>query len=251
MENKIRFFKRIPVGALGTNCYIVSGGGENAAVIDPGADFGRIQAVLDGNHLRAETVLLTHGHFDHHRAAKQFQAVGAKIYMHAADEQKIAYAPRTVKPILFKPDGYVCDNAAILNAGSERNCVQTRRGERKIRSLFPINEEFSVEAATQYQRNLSALETAGLRFTVIHTPGHTPGGVCYYLDADGILFSGDTLFHGDVGRTDFEGGDFGQLKESILNKLYALPDNTVVYPGHGEETTVGEEKRYNECVRQG
>ena len=195
----IIFFKRIPVGFLGTNCYIISGDNKNAVVIDPGADFDKLKAALETNGLTAAAALLTHGHFDHHRAAKKFQETGVKIYLHRADEGLISYAPRTITPILFTPDVYIQDG--------------------------------------------QVLELAGLDIRVIHTPGHTAGGVCYYVG--GLLFSGDTLFHGDTGRTDLRGGSFAQIKDSVVNRLFVLPDETKVYPGHEEETTIGEEKQWN------
>lgn len=194
MESKIAFFKRAPVGFLGANCYIVSGGGGLAAVIDPGADYGGLKSLLDVNGLKAEAVLLTHGHSDHLGAAKKFQDAGVKIYMHGADAGMIRD---------FGADAYVSD------------------GE--------------------------VLDIAGMSITVIHTPGHTKGGVCYYTC--GTLFSGDTLFHGDIGRTDLPGGDPGQIEASIRDKLYTLPDDTKVFPGHEEETTIGEEKQCNQYVR--
>ncbi|MDR0856692.1 MAG: MBL fold metallo-hydrolase [Clostridiales bacterium] len=91
------------------------------------------------------------------------------------------------------------------------------------------------------------LSLAGLTITVIHTPGHSPGGVCYLIENH--LFSGDTLFHTDIGRTDFTYGDEALLKAGIREKLYRLPDDTVVYPGHEEQTTIGEEKRNNLCCK--
>jgi len=201
--NDITFFKRIPVGFIRANCYIISGDKTNAVLIDPGGDYEKLKTVLDGSNLRAEAVLLTHGHYDHHRAAKQFQDAGAKIYMHAADREIIPYIHGFVKPVMFEPDFDVSD------------------GE--------------------------TLSLAGLEIKVMHTPGHSKGGVCYYIN--NVLFTGDTLFHGDVGRTDLPGGNAAALRESIRKKLYALPDDTVVYPGHEEETTIGEEKRFNNYVR--
>lgn len=195
----------MPVGPLGTNCYILSGDNETAAVIDPGADYRRIDTVLTGNGLRPAAVLLTHGHFDHQGAAKAFQDAGVKIYMNRADESYIHKAPHFIKPAIFKPDVYPEDGGI--------------------------------------------LEIAGLKIEVIFTPGHTPGGVCFYTG--GLLMSGDTLFYRDVGTTELEGGDFEALQNSILTRLYTLPGDTRVYPGHGEETTIGEEMRLNHYVRAG
>lgn len=194
MNGKITFFKRVPAGFLGANCYMLAGAGNSAAVIDPGADYEKLKEALEGNGFKAEAVLLTHGHFDHCGAAKKFQDAGARICMHKADAEMIRD---------FKADVYVSDG--------------------------------------------DVLNVAGLSIKVMHTPGHSLGGVCYYTD--GTLFSGDTLFHGDVGRTDLKGGDFGQIKKSIQEKLYTLPDDTKVYPGHEEETTTGEEKRGNHYVK--
>jgi glyoxylase-like metal-dependent hydrolase (beta-lactamase superfamily II) len=89
------------------------------------------------------------------------------------------------------------------------------------------------------------IDKAGIRLRVIHTPGHTPGGICLYSEKDGVIFVGDTLFAGSIGRTDFPNGDMRQLIEGIKHKLLVLPDDTVVYPGHGPETTIGREKTDN------
>ena len=89
------------------------------------------------------------------------------------------------------------------------------------------------------------INEAGIRFLVRHTPGHTPGGICLYSEPDGVLFSGDTLFAGGIGRTDFPGGSMEQLLAGIRDKLLVLPDQTVVYPGHGGRTTIAREKRCN------
>ncbi len=191
----------VSVGFLCANCYLAGKKGQ-AVIIDPGANFGKIKAALEKNGLTAAAVLLTHGHFDHHGAAKKFQDAGLKIYMHAADEILIARPPAK-RGDAFKPDIYVSDGDII--------------------------------------------QEPGLGIRVITAPGHSMGGVCYYTE--GKLFSGDTLFLGDVGRTDLYGGDFNALKSSIINKLYALPDETEVYPGHGGATTIGREKKNNSYVR--
>ncbi len=93
------------------------------------------------------------------------------------------------------------------------------------------------------------VEEAGIKLKVLHTPGHTPGGICLYAESEGLVFAGDTLFADSVGRTDFPGGDMDQLIDGIRTKLFTLPDQTVVYPGHGMRTTIGREKRANPFVR--
>ena len=95
------------------------------------------------------------------------------------------------------------------------------------------------------------IEQAGIRFDVLHTPGHTPGGICLYAGQDGLVFAGDTLFADSVGRTDFPGGDMDQLIAGIRAKLLVLPDATAVYPGHGMRTTIGRERRANPFLAQG
>ena len=100
-------------------------------------------------------------------------------------------------------------------------------------------------SADVWVKDGQVIEAAGLRFRVFATPGHTPGGCCYYNQEAGVLFSGDTLFAGSVGRTDFPGGSMGELVRSVKEKLAVLPEETVVYPGHMETTTIGAERRYN------
>jgi len=93
------------------------------------------------------------------------------------------------------------------------------------------------------------IEFAGISLTVIHTPGHTPGGICLYCQDEGVVFAGDTLFAESIGRTDFPGGSMSQLAESVRTRLFVLPDATRVYPGHGPDTTIGHEKKFNPFVK--
>lgn len=158
---------------------------------------------------KIKAVLLTHGHFDHTGAVNKFQKDGAEVYVSKNEEHMLS-------------DGY--------------SCLAEPFG-------FPFNK---IQADHIFDDG-DILEIANMTFKVILTPGHTTGSVCFL--ADDILFSGDTLFQGSVGRWDFPGGDFEVLTSSIKEKLYALPENTVVYAGHGGETTIGEEKMSNPFVR--
>ena len=194
-------FITLVTGMLQNNCYILSGDGKNAVIIDPAGNYPKISGTLKDAGLSPAYVLLTHGHFDHIGAVKQLQDGGAQVYLHRSDVDKIgARGFGRVEP--FVPD---CD----LSDGQ-------------------------------------ILKLAGLEITVIHTPGHTSGGICFLTN--GLLFSGDTLFHGDVGRTDLPSGNYEQLIRSIKEKLFILPPETKVYPGHAESTTIGEETRNNNCV---
>jgi glyoxylase-like metal-dependent hydrolase (beta-lactamase superfamily II) len=115
-------------------------------------------------------------------------------------------------------------------------------------SLF-VGMVFTTGPAEVLLEDGETVAQAGVTLQVLHTPGHTPGGICLYAQQEGLVFAGDTLFAGSVGRTDFPGGDMDQLIEGIRTKLFTLPDATVVYPGHGMRTTIGREKRNNPYVR--
>jgi len=184
----------IVIGPLQNNCYILSGDGKNAVIIDAPGNFTKIEEALKEAGLSPAYVLLTHGHFDHVGAAKRLQGAGAKIYLHPDDTDMTGSGLWRVKS--FSPDFAMSDG--------------------------------------------QALNLAGLKITVIHTPGHTSGGVCFLTS--GMLFSGDTLFCGGIGRTDLPSGNHAQLKSSIKEKLFTLPPETEVFPGHGEKTSIGNEK---------
>lgn len=179
-------------------------------VIDPGGEADRILLSLAESKLKVKYIINTHGHFDHVSAnGKMKEAIGADILIHSLDA-----------PML----GMLSSNAAVFG--------------------------ISVENSPPCDRTIEEDETVSfgdITFKVIHTPGHTPGGISLYTD--GFVFVGDTLFSGSIGRTDFPGGEFDTLISSIQTKLFKLEDNVRVFSGHGPETTIGKEKRFNPFVR--
>lgn len=188
----------------------------NCYILSVGSDAVVIDAgdeyekiIKAANGKNIKAVLLTHGHFDHTGAVNELQKNGAKVYISKNEEYMLS-------------DSYSCLSAPFG---------------------FPFNE---IKADFTFNDG-DILDLCGMNFKVILTPGHTTGSACFLVDD--VLFSGDTLFYRSIGRTDFPGGDFEVISKNIREKLYTLPENTVVYAGHGEETTIGEEKRSNPFVR--
>lgn len=199
---------RMTLGACATNCYFLyREESQRIVFIDPADRGADIYAALSQKGFTVEAILLTHGHFDHiWGAAKLRELTGAKIY--ALEAEKV-----------------VCQDPYVN--------VSAQMGRKAV-----IDPD---EWLTDGQE----LQMADLAIKVIATPGHTIGSACYYVQEAGILVAGDTLFAGSVGRTDFPTGSMSKLVRSVKEKLFVLPEDTRVYPGHGDSTTIGEEKRYN------
>lgn len=196
----------IPVGPLQANCYLIWDDAARACAVDPGGEPERLAKMVKDNGLTLEAILVTHGHFDHVEGVSGLaEATGATVY-----------CSETVAPVLV---------------GAE-DCSA---------SGLPVPSTSST--AVDIVRDGSVVEVGTLVAKVITTPGHTPGDVTYEID--GALFCGDLLFHGSVGRTDFPGGDFGDLLTSVRRLADIYPPETRVYPGHMEATTLGQELRHN------
>lgn len=200
-----------PVGPLGCNCSIVADPRtQKAVVVDPGGDFDRIRELLDAERLQVVSIVHTHTHIDHVGATAPLAAwSGASPLIHEAD--RFLYRMLPVQAVLLGvPVPETCDVEGTLTEG------------------------FSVHAGD-------------LELGVIHTPGHTPGSVSFALHADEsrVLFTGDTLFRRGIGRTDLWGGDSETIFRSLRNRILAFDDDTLVIPGHGPETTIGDERRDN------
>ncbi|MDZ7580902.1 MAG: MBL fold metallo-hydrolase [Deltaproteobacteria bacterium] len=200
----------LTVGPIQANCYIL--GCEEtreAVVIDPGGEADRILMTLARSRLKLRYIINTHGHFDHVGANKRLKDVtGAPILIHRLDA-----------PMLDQ----LSASAASWGLSAEDSPAPDRMLEDGDTVVFGT-----------------------ITLKVLHTPGHTQGGISLFTDA--CVFVGDTLFAGSVGRTDFAGGNAATLKQNIQNKLFALADDVVVYPGHMEPTTIGKERRTNPFV---
>lgn len=203
--------KKVVVGPLEVNCYIIGcEDSKEAAIIDPGDNADEIIRTIEKEGLKPKCIINTHAHFDHVGGVKAIQ-----------DHFKIDF-------FLHKEDLFLVDNA------SEQ---ATAFG------LKPIPKP----EVNKYVNNGEKISLGNKSITVIHTPGHSPGCVCYYLDNN--VFVGDTLFAGSIGRTDLPGGSYETLINSIKENLFPLGDNTIVYPGHGPSTTIENEKEHNPFLK--
>ena len=199
---------RMVLGACQTNCYFLYREDSKECIfVDPADQGANIYRALTKNGFHVAGILLTHGHFDHIWGTKELRELtGAKLYALDAERELLQSARKNVSEQVGRP--YTVEADVYLKDGEE-------------------------------------MTLADMTFQVIATPGHTGGGCCYYFKEAGFLVSGDTLFQDSVGRTDFPTGSMGTLVRSIKDKLFILPDETKVYPGHGDSTTIGHEKKYN------
>ena len=197
----------LPVCAM--NCFLaINDKTDESIIVDPGSAPERIKRGVEASGTKPVAILLTHGHFDHVDAAEEIaKEYDIKIYTY--EGEKITLESPSINlsgDMIFQPKTYKAD---------------------------------------LYLKDEQEVELAGLKFKCLATPGHTPGGCCFYFENEGIIFTGDTLFCGSVGRTDFPGGSMSQLVDSIKTKLMVLPEDTICYPGHESATTIGDEKIYN------
>ncbi|MGL4722884.1 MAG: MBL fold metallo-hydrolase [Desulfovibrionaceae bacterium] len=200
-----------PLGPLDTNSYIVHNDKE-AVLVDVGQHPAPIMRYLEKKSLNVNAIYLTHLHFDHIYGLSFFlKTYPVPVYAHPEDVFLLTSTR-------VKPENY---------------------------GLSPLETDFTIHDL--YEGTFSLL---GVPCKALHTPGHSPGSISYYLEEIHSVIVGDVLFYHTIGRTDFPGGDYDTLANSIRTKLYSLPDETIVYPGHGQPTSIGHEKRHNPCVQE-
>ncbi|MGE5558059.1 MAG: MBL fold metallo-hydrolase [Bacillota bacterium] len=198
---------RLVVGPIETNCYILADEEKNAIIVDPGDEADVIQDFLKRGGIKIKEILLTHTHYDHIGAVNALMESGNATLKVAAEEGDWLSNPGKNLSLILGGTSGIANSADMLKDGD-------------------------------------TVGFGSLAMKVIHTPGHTPGGLCFY-HPEGHLFSGDTLFKDGIGRTDFPGGNYLQLVDSIRNKLFILPGDTKVYPGHGPFTDIAAEMQGN------
>ena len=201
--------EKFVTGIISTNCYIVTNEEtKETVIVDPANLSKAMIGYIEEEELVIKAILLTHAHFDHMLAADDIRkAYGCKVYVHMDDERML--------------------NDPFLNLSG------------------PMGTEQTGISADHLLRDGDVLHFLNREWKVMATPGHTAGSVCYYLPEEKVLFSGDTLFAESLGRTDLPTGSMSAIVRSIAEKLLVLPEDIMVYPGHGDATTIGYEKQYN------
>ena len=199
------------LGEYQTNCYVLrnNDAAKDCLVVDPGLEAGELLEFLDEQKLNPIAVLLTHGHIDHIAGVADLRSrfPEIKVYIHNLDARMLT--------------------------------------EPNINLSAMTGSAFVTEAEDVSLKEPDIIDLAGVKLLVLHTPGHTPGGISLYSKEDGIALVGDTLFADSIGRTDFPGGSMSQLLDGVREKLFTLPEETQVYPGHGPATTIAAEKAHN------
>jgi glyoxylase-like metal-dependent hydrolase (beta-lactamase superfamily II) len=201
--------EKIPRGIFASNCYIIGENGEGV-IIDPGVSCQYIMDKVNKCGLAIKYIILTHAHIDHIASVDEIRInTGAKVAIHREDSEALS--------------------------------------DYKANASWLLGRKMTFLPADLILNDKDVLSAGGMEFRVIHTPGHTPGGIC--IAVGDMIFSGDTLCREAIGRTDIGNGSMRDILDSVKNKLYMLDDNVIVYPGHGPETTIGYEKKHNPFVR--
>lgn len=207
-------WKRIPLGPLQTNAYLLFSENKDCIIIDPGSEGGRLNNIIKNQSLKPLAILLTHAHFDHIGAVDDVRDKwDIPVYIHQREDKWLG--------------------DAMLNGSG----------------LFLTSEPITARPADNIIKAEQDLTIGSFSFKVFETPGHSPGSVSYYVHSMGVVFSGDALFYGSIGRTDLRGGDHNQLIKSIREKLLILPKNTIVLSGHGQETLIEREIEHNPFLK--
>ena len=203
------------LGMYQTNCYVLrnSAAAKDCLIIDTGLEAGCLIDFLGEHKLNPVAVILTHGHVDHIKGLIEVRQnyPDIKVYIHNLDAEMFTKPETNMSELAGRP--------------------------------------FTTKPADFFLEDKTMIELADIKLKVIHTPGHTPGGICLYSKDEGVVFSGDTLFADSVGRTDIPGGNMTHLIKAIKEELLPLPDETIVYPGHGPSTTIANERASNPFIQ--